>query len=81
MDPHGGDFCEIYATEHLLSKKPNAIVILVNGKLRPKFNYIEHDYFNPHAARLTNEAREKLRNVSDEEVVKEYYVSGSEDDF
>ena len=62
------EVASVYVTEHLLSKKPNAVVVIISADLRPRYNMM-NKYCNLDKNQIKN-----LRTMSDEEIKDRYYV-------
>jgi hypothetical protein len=59
----------VYVTEHLLSKKPNAAVVVISANLRPRYRMMNKD------CNLDPDELEQLRTMTDGEIKDKYYVS------
>lgn len=72
MDPNAGDFAKINATEDLINKRPNAIIIVITAWPRRKFERLMHQYYHSGVVKYYPETVESVRNATDAEVVKKF---------
>lgn len=67
-DPYSWSFALVNATEDLIKKRPNAIVITIKAWPRKKFEFLMNQYFHPGIAAYAPETVETVWDATDEEV-------------
>ncbi len=68
----GDDFAHVNVTEHFISKKPDAVVVIITASLRPRYKIMANTLKDP--SYITAEQMNELWQLSDEEVKAKYYV-------
>ncbi|MCX6825385.1 MAG: hypothetical protein NTY80_04170 [candidate division SR1 bacterium] len=69
--PYNDEFGAVWVTEHLLTKKPNAIIVVISTYLRPRYSIMRQALDERNKHRITPD---KLRTMTDEEVKDAYYA-------
>ncbi len=70
----------VNATEDLHKKRPNAIMIVIKGRPRRKFDFLMHQYFHAGTAKYYPETVEAVWDATDQEV-RNKFATQQEDDY